>query len=398
MLALPRHLLPGVLGTVVLLAAVAKSATGPQEGLPAGSHGPRAQARALQQPIQCSATELQQPTFHFFNTRTVCHCTPQPCSCGVMGPLNDANAIFEHHGVFHVMLQKGGGNWSHGVAHTAAGPWFPLQDALGRSSSTDLPWDSHQGPCDGTLSFPDLGTAPFNGSAPVILYGPDCNEPLNRSTPGLSAELGDAPRVEVALPEDPSDPLLRLWRKQRPGPVIFEGTPCSFPGNVWRSPASQGDSDSSTGGGVWNMICSMNGHGPWARYTSSTPTLMTWKLADEYFTVSAETGLPQRTRAQSGAFFHPIPNPKPGGPTHMINGGTVGPMLLGTYDNVTEKFRINNTLGGQILDGSPDFRWGAVGKASEAAPSSLDRRSPRTPKDWAVRLAWAPRELWAVQS
>jgi hypothetical protein len=95
--------------------------------LVATAHGPAQQQQQQQQrpavpvPVQCSATE--QPTFHFFNTRTVCHCSPRPCSCGVMGPLNDANATFEHRGLFHLMLQKGLGNWSHGVARTAAGPW-----------------------------------------------------------------------------------------------------------------------------------------------------------------------------------------------------------------------------------------------------------------------------------
>ena len=37
-------------------------------------------------------------------------------------------------------------------------------------------WDEH-GACDGTLSFPDLGMPPFDGSAPVIAYAPDCGRP-----------------------------------------------------------------------------------------------------------------------------------------------------------------------------------------------------------------------------
>jgi hypothetical protein len=128
-----------------------------------------------------------------------------------MEPLNDANAVFEFKGLFHVMMQAGGGNWTHGVASSAAGPWFTEIDALNRATAASLPWDSHQGPCDGSASFPDLGTAPYNGSTPVIMYGPDCNQPVK---PPGQLRSGDAPRVEVALPKNPADPMLRDWVKQ----------------------------------------------------------------------------------------------------------------------------------------------------------------------------------------
>ena len=124
------------------------------------------------------------------------------------------------------------------------------------------------------VSFPDLGKAPFDGSTPIIMYGPDCGKPLPKSPPppALSAEraqtgLGDTPRVEVALPANVAgDPYLTNWVKTQPGPVTFDGTfsdeqmchsdypnlplilapfmtylfpgegkPCSFPGRVWKS-------------------------------------------------------------------------------------------------------------------------------------------------------------------
>ena len=117
--------------------------------------------------------------------------------------------------------------------------------------------------------------------------GPDCNQPINR--PGAAGlrhgrgrvGLGDAPRVEVALPADPSDPTLRTWVKQMPGPVRFDGAPCSFPGHVWKS----------ENGKYWNMVCAYNGVHPWARFTSHTPTLMEWKLADACFTCKLDLGM-----------------------------------------------------------------------------------------------------------
>lgn len=127
------------------------------------------------------------------------------------------------------------------------------------------------------MSFPDLG----NGSTPVILYGPDCNQPIDRGAAGKGWDSGDAPRVEVALPADPSDPMLRTWVKQMPGPVRFDGAPCSFPGHVWKS----------ENGEYWNMVCAYNGAHPWARFTSHTPTLMEWKLADDCFTCELDLGM-----------------------------------------------------------------------------------------------------------
>ena len=334
-----------------------------------------AAAAAAAEPIQCTAAaeKPQWPVYHFFNNITrgpACYCSPAPCSCKggahpggndlVMEPLNDANTIFEFKGLFHVMMQAGGGNWTHGVAHTAAGPWFTEIDALNRATNASLPWDSHQGPCDGSASFPDLGKAPYDGSTPVIMYGPDCNQKLGPPGPPgqqqLGAGLGDAPRVEVALPADPTDPMLRDWVKQTPGPVVFDGVPCSFPGHVWKS---------TTAPNTWNMICALDGKSPWVRFSSTTPTLMRWKLADQNFLVSAEACARGMCTAASGAYFQAIPNPKAGGPTHMINTGSAGPMLLGVFDNKTEKLTINNTLGQQVLDSSSGFRWGAVGSASD---------------------------------
>ena len=85
-------------------------------------------------PVQCTSAldRPQWPTFHFFNKVTV----PAGGGGPVMEPLNDANAIFQHRGVFHVMMQAGGGNWTHGVAAAAgdaAFRWRALPDVLQRA-------------------------------------------------------------------------------------------------------------------------------------------------------------------------------------------------------------------------------------------------------------------------
>eukprot|EP01043_Picozoa_sp_COSAG02_P071543 COSAG02_NODE_13114_length_1444_cov_2.493680_1_plen_151_part_00 len=110
--------------------------------------------------------------------------------------------------------------------------WYHLADAIGKGPVNSA-WDGSA--CDGTVSFPDLGRDPFNGSAPVILYGPACGKPVagvvdaglrSRSRTGV----GDAPRVEVVLPQDTNDPYLTTWEKAQPGPVVFEGTHAAFQG------------------------------------------------------------------------------------------------------------------------------------------------------------------------
>jgi hypothetical protein len=90
--------------------------------------------------------------------------------------------------------------------------WFLIEDALTSGpKSIGFP---DTAPCDGSLSFPDLGEAPYNGSTPVIVYDAACGVPLTPPPPsvsigGLSAREGDdVDRLEVARPSDPSDPCL----------------------------------------------------------------------------------------------------------------------------------------------------------------------------------------------
>jgi hypothetical protein len=181
------------------------------------------------------------PTFHLMDNVT----RLRDNKLSVEG-LNDINAIFQHRGLFHIMNQAGGGDWTNAVSADLV-HWFHLQHALDPTPQSKAWPHNWGGPCDGSLSFPNLGSPPYNGSTPIILYGPDCRctraraavshcgryLPLDeQSEPLFAPETGDAARIEIARPSDPSDPYLQIWAKAAPGPVTFRGLPCSFPGRV----------------------------------------------------------------------------------------------------------------------------------------------------------------------
>ena len=198
-------------------------------------------------PIQCtsgteksgSGTTANWPTYHFMN-----NVTRNASGALLLEPLNDANAIAEYKGIFHVMMQEGGGNWSHGVSNDMV-HWFLIEDALDSGpKSIGFP---DVAPCDGSLSFPDLGEAPYNGSTPIIVYDAACGVPLK-----AAKVRDDVDRLEVARPSDPADSYLRSWTKTLPGPIKFVGgsPPCAFPSRVWKS-----ESSAST----WNMLCDIGG-------------------------------------------------------------------------------------------------------------------------------------------
>ena len=280
-------------------------------------------------------------------------------------------------GIYHVMMQEGGGNWSHGVSNDSAQQmqtitafltgscvtgscvvpplntcalsavvsWYLIEDALD-SGPKNIGFPDIN-PCDGSLSFPDLGEAPYNGSTPVIIYDAACGVPLVPKAEGQLGAGDDVARLEVALPSDPSDPYLRSWTKTLPGPVQFDGSPCAFPSRVWKSESANN---------TWNMICNIHGGESWSRFTSTTPTLMKWKLADKTFTIPPVGGYDS---TEGGEMFLPIPNPLPGGNTHMISGQSpiMSAFYLGNYSVATEKMILDMKLGPQTIEWGFVDRW-----------------------------------------
>ena len=224
------------------------------------------------------------------------------------------------------MNQAAGANWAHAVSSDLV-HWHHVKEALGNYPSNPS-WDRAQ--CDGTVSFPDLGAAPYNGSAPIIMYGPDCGTPVPKPN-GSSSRAGglgtaDAPRVGTARAAVPVSPYLLDWVKPRQSgertPVSFEGIPCSFPGRVWKSKVKNG---------TWNMLCAQaapwpaGGHGTpagkagWTKYTSQKTDLLTWKLDPKPFSQTPD-GKPAPVWPCSGLYFHKLPGAPARGTSHLLQG------------------------------------------------------------------------------
>eukprot|EP00041_Stephanoeca_diplocostata_P017920 m.370352 g.370352 ORF g.370352 m.370352 type:complete len:629 (+) comp20858_c0_seq34:199-2085(+) len=322
-------------------------------------------------PLECTpaSEEPNWPTYHVMN-----NVTKDPVTGKLsMEKLNDANAIFEYKGIYHVMCQAGGGNWTHAVSNDLV-RWFRVQDALGRGDK-DSTWDRF-GPCDGTASFPGAS----QGEAPIIMYGPDCAD--GTGFPPISAHrLGDYPRAAIARPADPSSPYLLQWIKG-PSNATFNGEPCSFPGKVWKS--SVGDR--------FNMLCSPHWTGNWgsvwARYESTDPNLLTWTLADaniSNFMPSQHNNTP--IDAASGAMFNEIPNAPPGGPTHMVNAIEGQAFWVGTYDETTEYFTITGDAMQYIDIGGGGGAFSG-GSAHWAATSNSFANKPRGSDNRLLWVAW----------
>ena len=201
---------------------------------------------------------------------------PRP-SDGLMWPgqANDANAVFEHAGVLHIMFQTdctkpdanatggicaggkvGAHAFSHLVSEDGGVHWRRITDALIPTPGSS--YDGSDGDCDGTVSFPE-------GIGPVIMWGANCGTgkwppkppppppspppPPPPGPPVAAAEdsedgdhssklrSADYPRVAVAMAANATDPLLEFWDKTADNPVTWSDPtqPCSFPGRVWRS-------------------------------------------------------------------------------------------------------------------------------------------------------------------
>ena len=94
-----------------------------------------------------------------------------------------------------------------------------------------------------------------------------------------------------------------------------------------------------------------------ARYTSRSKTLQRWRLADPHFARGLNaTG--EEVRNLGSSLFHRLPNPSPGGPTHIIAGNcgeTPPPFFLGKYDAVREVLDVSGPP--QWIEASRRLPW-----------------------------------------
>lgn len=288
------------------------------------------------------------------------------------GDLNDANAVFEHMGIFHVMFQTprdpfetgGGGSgphaWGHVISHDLV-HWKRLPPVLAPTNDSKE-YDGKDGDCDGTLSFLD-------GVGPILLWSPDCADSwhppdltplraLRGSMPGLEApQPNDYPRVAVARPANVSDPLLAAWVKDSRNPIAFANMsfPCAFPGPVWRAQ------------GRLHLVCGEWGadtqdpehpvYTPWARYSTTDESLHgPWHLADGLF--AQVPGTTRSVTTVSNPSLLQLVDPQPGEPTHIINCDMGTAFCLADFDEQGQ--RLVNISGSQRVDNG---QWYATGMA-----------------------------------
>ena len=302
-------------------------------------------------PCPCqTADDSLTPTFHMMTVRHGVderggeYIPGRNRSCTVpvdAGHLNDANAIFQHNGYYHVFFQGyqvQGFGWYHAVSKDLY-RWKQLPNTFASTTDSEETWDVD---CDGGLSFP-------SGIGAVILYGQNCGTPVPPSPPGAAVGAEDAPRVRVARPVNPHDPLLQDWLRDPAGAVNFTGIPCSFAGRVWQAH------------GKWHMLCAANAlNNRWVRMSSNSSDLRTWDLADDNFTGAARLG------GASGPMFLPLWNgttlPYPNAPTHILNADGGSHFVTGYYDdasmklvNISEKTSVDIT----------GYSWATAGLAAD---------------------------------
>ena len=199
--------------------------------------------------------------------------------------LNDANAVFQHGGTWHIMHQCDGGSvggpcggghegplpspvpgeqtywhsWGH-VVSTDGARWKRVADAL--TPTVHGVDHDHGSEGDGAVSFPD--------GKPVLLYSSGAGFDFPK---GLTLVTG------LARPADPTDPELVRWDKHTPLTWENGTAPCALAGRIWRS------------GGKYHMVCVTTGlTPPWthkvpdARYETTNSSLEgPWRMADPRF-------------------------------------------------------------------------------------------------------------------
>ena len=269
--------------------------------------------------------------------------------------INDVSSVFLWAGVYHVFHQCCQNHWDHAVSRDLV-HWTRLPPPIvPNMNPTGVPhpdWYDAHGSWDGSLSVPH----DWNGiTEPVVLMttvegappGDAAAADRPRSIRAAAAtarsrsSAGMAVGMAVVRPTNASDPYLVSWTKDAANPVAFENgsaidSPYDTPGQIWRS------------GDHWNFLVVGE------RYTTTDPTLHTWrKVAGEQWP-TGEFG---------GQWFSPLANladgsaPPAGSPGWMMSVGDGGKYALGDYRPANESWTTRNE--GVTIDYGPDSAWEA---------------------------------------
>lgn len=242
---LPRRLRFPLLrsGTTALVLhlalALSASAGGPPGGSPNGS------------PLACQPNSEQPmlPIFHIIG-----NVTKNADGSVALEPVNDCSGVTFADGIYHLWHQCCQNHWDHLISadliHWQRLP--PPIQPLGLKT-----WD-------GSVSF-----LPNDDGGPVILYDAQDGklDPVtDRLAPSDRAILG------VARPANTSDKYLMTWTRDAHNPVVFDGAPTDFPGQIWKS------------GDHWNFVGQGN------RYQSNTSSFHSWRNMGSFVGIGEHGG------------------------------------------------------------------------------------------------------------
>jgi hypothetical protein len=205
MLAIPLVGLAVLVGLLPLLHATAGVGVEDDHGVPL--------------PLACQPNEEQPmlPTFHIIG-----NVTKHPDNSLTVEAINDCSGVTFYQGIWHVWHQCCQSHWDHVISKDLVN-WQRLPPPI--QPVTTRTWD-------GSITL-----LPKEDGGPLILYdaedgklGEGFHDPN-----GVPVGSGDRPVLGVARLADPEDKYLQTWTRVDNNPVVFQGAPGAFPGQVWKN-------------------------------------------------------------------------------------------------------------------------------------------------------------------
>jgi hypothetical protein len=260
-------------------------------------------------PLACqpNAEQPMLPIFHLIG-----NVTKHSDGTITLEDINDCSGITYYGGLYHIWHQCCQNHFDHVISKDLV-HWQRLPPPI-------APWTGKGGfkTWDGSVTI-----LPKADGGPIILY--DAQD--GKLDDGLSREEylnklhgpRDSPILGVARLVDLDDKYLQHFSR-RSNPVIFDGKPASFPGQIWKN------------GDHWNMV--MQG----TRYQSTNNSFHNWKNMDNggvQFVGHGENG---------GQWWMDVPNQVDGSPppagvsNRIVNIGGGDHYLFGNYDAAKETF------------------------------------------------------------